>query len=67
MVKLPMYLYQKADPPCLLGLEAIQKLGLITLSPSVVVRQATETGKESPPVVAVQFVAAGSIFPIVAG
>ena len=37
----PVFVSEKAKPPCLLGLEASLKLGLVSLAPSVEVRRAT--------------------------
>ena len=41
-VKVPVLVSAKAESSCLLGLETILELGLVSLAPEVEVRQATE-------------------------
>ena len=48
-VHVPMFVYDGADPPCLLGLGAVMRLGLVSLAPSVEVR----TAKGSSPICSV--------------
>ncbi len=42
---IPMYILPGAEPPCLLGLSAVQELGLMTLSPEVVLKGDAEQKK----------------------
>ncbi len=44
-IVIPIYILPGAEPPCLLGLSAVQELGLMTLSPEVVLKGDAEQKK----------------------